>query len=53
MFELVLLSPETRVEMLSDALVELDALSVSVEDADAGTEQVAELLDRIEYGVYS
>jgi ribosomal protein L11 methyltransferase len=37
MFELCLLSPEDRVEMLSDALDALDALSVSVEDADAQT----------------
>ena len=39
MFELVLLAPADCVEMLSDALMdELGALSVSVEDADAGTE---------------
>lgn len=37
MFELLLLCPEERVEMLSDALDALDALSVSVEDADAQT----------------
>ena len=37
MFELVLLCPEDRVEVLSDALDALDALSVSVEDADAQT----------------
>ena len=37
MFELVLLCPEERVEVLSDALDALDALSVSVEDADAQT----------------
>lgn len=37
MFELVLLAPEERVEDLSDALEALDALSVSVEDADAQT----------------
>ena len=37
MHELVLRSREERVEMLSDALIELDALSVSVEDADADT----------------
>ena len=37
MFELVLLAPEARVELLSDALDALDALSVSVEDADAQT----------------
>ena len=37
MFELVLLAPEDRVELLSDALDALDALSVSVEDADAQT----------------
>jgi ribosomal protein L11 methyltransferase len=37
MFELTLLCPEERVEMLSDALEALDALSVSVEDADAQT----------------
>lgn len=38
MFELSLLSPEDRVEDLSDALEALDALSVSVEDADAQTD---------------
>ncbi|MBK1613138.1 50S ribosomal protein L11 methyltransferase [Rubrivivax gelatinosus] len=39
MFELVLRAPEALVEAVSDALVDdLDALSVSVEDADAGTE---------------
>jgi ribosomal protein L11 methyltransferase len=38
MFELRLLAPEDRVETLSDALDALDALSVSVEDADAHTE---------------
>ncbi len=37
MFELVLLAPEARIELLSDALDALDALSVSVEDADAQT----------------
>jgi len=37
MFELGLLCPEDRVEMVSDALEALDALSVSVEDADAET----------------
>ena len=39
MYELVLRAPQALVEPVSDALVdELDALSVSVEDADAGTE---------------
>jgi ribosomal protein L11 methyltransferase len=38
MFELRLLAPEDRVETLSDALDALDALSVSVEDADAHTD---------------
>jgi ribosomal protein L11 methyltransferase len=39
MIELVLLVPEALVEPVSDALMdELDALSVSVEDADAGSE---------------
>lgn len=38
MFELRLLSPENCVETLSDALEALDALSVSVEDADAQTD---------------
>ena len=38
MFELRLLAPEDRVETLSDALEALDALSVSVEDADAQTD---------------
>ncbi len=37
MFELVLLAPEERIEDLSEALEALDALSVSVEDADAQT----------------
>ena len=37
-FELVLLVPESGVETVSDALDALDALSVSVEDADAQTE---------------
>jgi ribosomal protein L11 methyltransferase len=37
MFELALISQEQDVEMISDALMELDALSVSVEDADADT----------------
>jgi ribosomal protein L11 methyltransferase len=38
MFELSLMCPEDRVESLSDALDELEALSVSVEDADAQTD---------------
>jgi ribosomal protein L11 methyltransferase len=38
MFELVLLVPESGVEAVSDALDALDALSVSVEDADAHTD---------------
>lgn len=38
MFELRLLAPEDRVESLSEALDALDALSVSVEDADAQTD---------------
>ncbi len=39
MFELVLRAPQGLVDRVSDALMdELDALSVSVEDADAGTE---------------
>jgi len=38
MFELSLMCPEDRVEHLSDALDALDALSVSVEDADAQTD---------------
>jgi ribosomal protein L11 methyltransferase len=37
MFELALLCPEDRVEVFSDALDALDALSVSVEDFDAHT----------------
>jgi ribosomal protein L11 methyltransferase len=37
MFELILLAPVAVVEDLSDALEALDALSVSVEDADAHT----------------
>ena len=38
MFELRLLVPQDRVESVSDALEALEALSVSVEDADAQTE---------------
>lgn len=38
MFELRLICPELRVEAVSDALDALDALSVSVEDADAQTD---------------
>jgi ribosomal protein L11 methyltransferase len=38
MFELRLMCPEAHVETLSDALDALDALSVSVEDADAQTD---------------
>lgn len=38
MFELRLICPEDRVEPLSDALEALEALSVSVEDADAETD---------------
>lgn len=38
MFELSLMCPEDEVERLSDALDALDALSVSVEDADAQTD---------------
>jgi ribosomal protein L11 methyltransferase len=39
MFELVLRAPQRLVERVSDALVDdLDALSVSVEDADAGSD---------------
>ena len=37
MFELSLLSPQDQVEIVSDALVALEAQSVSVEDADALT----------------
>ncbi len=37
MFELSLLCPQERVDAVSDALEALDALSVSVEDADAQT----------------
>ncbi|HMO49354.1 MAG TPA: 50S ribosomal protein L11 methyltransferase [Rubrivivax sp.] len=39
MFQLVLRAPQALVETVSDALIgELDALSVSVEDADAGSD---------------
>ncbi|CAN5720867.1 50S ribosomal protein L11 methyltransferase [soil metagenome] len=38
MFELRLVVPESGVELVSDALDALDALSVSVEDADAATD---------------
>ena len=37
MFELSLMCPEDRIEEVSDALDALDALSISVEDADAQT----------------
>lgn len=37
MYELILLAPVAEVEVVSDALEALDALSVSVEDADAHT----------------
>ena len=39
MFELRLQCPQDQVELISDALMALDALSVSVEDADAHTDQ--------------
>ncbi len=45
MFELRLLCPEHRVETLSDALEALDALSISVEDADAHTHAERALFD--------
>jgi ribosomal protein L11 methyltransferase len=38
MHELTLLSTEAQVDLLTDALMEVEALSVSVEDADADTE---------------
>lgn len=38
LFELTLLAKEAEVDTLSDALMEVEALSVSVEDADANTE---------------
>ena len=38
MFELSLMCPEDRIEVVSDVLYVLDALSVSVEDADAQTD---------------
>jgi len=38
MYELSLLSPEAVVDIIGDAVMELGALSVSVEDADAGTD---------------
>ena len=39
MFELRLACPQSQVDTISDALMALDALSVSVEDADAHTDQ--------------
>lgn len=39
MFELRLQCPQDQVELICDALMALDALSVSVEDADAHTDQ--------------
>lgn len=38
MFELCLLAPEEKIEIVGEALEALDALSVSVEDADAQTD---------------
>jgi ribosomal protein L11 methyltransferase len=38
MFELCFICPQSRIEQLADALEALDALSVSVEDADAHTD---------------
>ena len=38
MFELKIMCPEAHIDELSDALEELDVLSVSVEDADAATD---------------
>ena len=38
MIELVLLADESQVESVSDALMEIEALAVSVEDADADTD---------------
>ncbi len=38
MFEIVLICPQSQLEHLSDALDALDALSISVEDADAQTD---------------
>ena len=43
MFELRLMCPQERVDALSDVLQELQALSVAVEDADAGTAQESAL----------
>jgi ribosomal protein L11 methyltransferase len=43
MYELTLLATQAQVEWLSDALMELNALSVSVEDTDADTENEAAL----------
>ena len=39
MFELLLVCPQADVDAVSDTLEALDALSVSVEDADAGSDQ--------------
>lgn len=39
MFELLLVCPQAEVDEVSDTLEGLDALSVSVEDADAGSDQ--------------
>ena len=38
MFELKIMCPEAHIDELSDALEELDVLSISVEDADAATD---------------
>ncbi len=43
MHELTLLTTEAHVEILTDALMEIETLAVSVEDADAHTEQEAAL----------
>ena len=49
LFELSLMCPEDRVEHLSEALDALDALSVSVEDADAQTDAEQALFGAVSY----
>ena len=47
MFELTLMCPQDRVESMSEALDALEALSVSVEDADAQTDAACPSLLRV------
>ena len=46
-FELVLVVPEAAIEAVGEALDALDALSVSVEDADAIADQIVASRDKV------